>query len=450
MVVHKWFTIDKPNINQALAAADQAKSPLQHAWTQKNNTQKNNTRAGNKENNDMTRSPKVTITREAHESLVNQIAKLRQDSKQHADKLKEAKEAERSKVEEKHKAVIAELRAKVEAKNNSLAEQKLEIIQLKKRVADLLKASVQTGKGLKNNQKEDMVEYVKEATKNFLFRTIKFVEDTDDLHDVTKCVMKYIDVDIGLDEEEFIATYSDVVSSALSAARNYVQSEGKKRAEGKLILMMQCSFFPLTYPKFWLPLIICLAEYYKKHGNLPETVFLCHIYEKYAANPDDEEVKQAMLWYSDRWLPVIAGKDFFGPNVRYYSCPTDLVLVHGEQKVAVTVTTEAFGLLVFENCRNKWMKMWEWKANNPDKAIPNKGPIADTFKALYTDSKVGQIPYGGWDPEAYELMEAMKKTITTFRMNDEADNKKAQLLARDLMRGHHGIAFDTPAGKKRH
>jgi len=70
--------------------------------------------------------------------------------------------------------------------------------------------------------------------KNITFRYVKFVEDTEDLLNVTKDVMKNMSVNPGISEDDFAATYNNIVKTTLSAQRNYVQFQCKKRAMGKI------------------------------------------------------------------------------------------------------------------------------------------------------------------------------------------------------------------------
>jgi hypothetical protein len=107
-----------------------------------------------------------------------------------------------------------------------------QITDLENTVSDLQVSS----KAGKSNQTQDMADQVGKATREYVFWTVKFYEGPDDLIMVTKRVIKYIRTALGLPEDEFVKTYSDVVSTALSDQRNYVQSEAKKRAFGKFIV----------------------------------------------------------------------------------------------------------------------------------------------------------------------------------------------------------------------
>jgi hypothetical protein len=69
-----------------------------------------------------------------------------------------------------------------------------------------------------------------------------------------------------------------------------------------------------------------------------------------------------LTWYIDHYLPNVAGIEYFRLHIRPFKFMTDLgAIVEGKNKVFVTITSEAFGLLVFENCRNKWLADLEYK-----------------------------------------------------------------------------------------
>lgn len=167
--------------------------------------------------------------------------------------------------------------------------------------------------------------------------------------------------------------------------------------------------------------------------------------------PEYKEKKELLVFYFDRYLPVIAGKEYWGTDQRYFHLPTDKVEIKGKQRVLVSVPSEAFGWLVLENNREKWINMFQFKEQHGQaKPIPNKGEEAAPFKARWTDSKVGQVKFGGWDEEAFQAYEAWKKLIREFR-KDQLEKKDNQCFryVRDLIREDHGISSETPADKKK-
>ncbi len=92
-------------------------------------------------------------------------------------------------------------------------------------------------------------------------------------------------------------------------------------------------------------------------------------------------------------------------------------MVAGKMKVLVPVTGEAFGLLIFCNCRGKWISYCEWKDLNPRVECPKynkKKKETHKYKAKWSDSKTGQVKGGGWDPKAYKKLNDMILLVQTF------------------------------------
>ena len=119
-------------------------------------------------------------------------------------------------------------------------------------------------------------------------------------------------------------------------------------------------------------------------------------------------------------------------------------------KVCVTVTSEAFGLLVLENCRGKWVNIFELKERDgPSAVVPTKGDEALPFKAKWTDSKCGRVKFGGWDAAAYDYFEATKTRIKHFRTTDSANAFDTQNYALALIREKHGIDAEAPGRKRK-
>jgi len=165
--------------------------------------------------------------------------------------------------------------------------------------------------------------------------------------------------------------------------------------------------------------------------------------------PENDHWKQTLLWYFDRWLPVVAGKEFWGEDRRHYKKFDETMNINGTQKAPVTVADEAFGLLVLENCREKWVEIFKFKETHPaGSKIPTSGPEAAKFSAKWTDSKCGSKKYGGWT-KALDAFEEFKLALLTIRNNEKANGGPLYQFAMDLMRSAHNITGDSPGTKKR-
>ena len=113
---------------------------------------------------------------------------------------------------------------------------------------------------------------------------------------------------------------------------------------------------------------------------------------------------------------------------------TDKTNVDGKQKVLVTVTSEAFGLLMFANCRDKWLNVFQYKktAKRKGTKVPQykkDDPTTHKYKGKWSSSCTGSAVGGGWSSEALVYFEAAKKNISEWRKEEEARGNTTYLLA---------------------
>ena len=160
-----------------------------------------------------------------------------------------------------------------------------------------------------------------------------------------------------------------------------------------------------------------------------------------------------LIWYLDAWLPNVVLPLWWGPTIRVHKLMVDTTDVLGELKVLMTVTSEGFGLLQFENSRNKWIEIFKWKKiNGKRKAAPqySKARANETkqFRAKWSEHKNGQC--SGWDPVAYTTFDQRKDHIQAFRTKDAQDDYKRMKFGRDLLKKHHEVGeSEEPANKRR-
>ena len=146
--------------------------------------------------------------------------------------LKSAK-TELDKLSKKHNKLVENYN-----KLHETAERKdLVIAELKQQTAEMTQLLRKNGKVHESELNNDLVEHVVEAAKTNLFRTWKFIEEEADSLDATQEVIAVLprgkDDILGMDENDFVTKYKDKVNLGLKRARQYVQSEGKKRSDGK-------------------------------------------------------------------------------------------------------------------------------------------------------------------------------------------------------------------------
>ena len=193
------------------------------------------------------------------------------------------------------------------------------------------------------------------------------------------------------------------------------------------------------------------TEFYSEHKNLPTVEELINVWDVCLAEEPSEPGPELNLfkrqiavltWYLDVYMPNIALPIWWGPTIRPYKLMTDSLDVLGVKKVHVTATTEAFGLLQFENSREKWIEIFKWKKiHGWKKTAPQhcKARHEETkkFRAKWSEHKTGQG--SGWDPVAYNTFNQRIQQIQEFRAKDKEDNYKRMKFGQELVRKVHEV-----------
>ena len=100
-----------------------------------------------------------------------------------------------------------------------------------------------------------------------------------------------------------------------------------------------------------------------------------------------------------------------GP-VRYYTTISEAVTRDSRNsekpKKLITASTEAFLVLLYENCHAKWKYIFEEQKKNPKFKYDRKNA---KVKALYTEQDGGQKKHGGWKAEGLKRFNELKKAI---------------------------------------
>ena len=219
-----------------------------------------------------------------------------------------------------------------------------------------------------------------------------------------------------------------------------------------------------------------LQEWYEKHGSLPtlkavEDVWLINeagdpparnasaqVKEDFAqATEKYEKQLELLTWYLDVFLPCAVGLEFWGQNVRPFKLMTDKAEVPGDpsgkKRVLVTITSEAFALVIFANCRDKWIADFDYRASNKRAKIPkyNKhDPDTHKYQNKWSSSRTGQVQGGGWDKEALECLNKCIKSIQAWREAEAEGGNRMHKLGMGLIREAQGVTIsEEPKGKKR-
>ena len=169
--------------------------------------------------------------------------------------------------------------------------------------------------------------------------------------------------------------------------------------------------------------------------------------------PNYQEKVDILVWYFDHYLVAAAGNCAYGKETRWYKHATKTIKVEGKNQSVVLWQAEAFGLLVFENCLEKWSHICPQKAKDPNWNVPKSNKKdARTLKyhaTKWTDGKTGQQQGGGWKQGAYDQYAVYQKHIVAVRKKDRENQWASYNLALELMRNKHGVtAAEAPVARK--
>ena len=131
------------------------------------------------------------------------------------------------------------------------------------------------------------------------------------------------------------------------------------------------------------------------------------------------------------------------------------VLEATEDKDLLTVSSEAFGLLVCHNCRDKWVADYNYKKKHGKKAVVPKFKKEDVSTHAHvnkwSNSNSGSVVGGGWHPDALKKFNALKDHVKAFlEVEKDSGNLKME-YGRNLIMAANDINLNGGklAGQKR-
>ena len=144
------------------------------------------------------------------------------------------------------------------------------------------------------------------------------------------------------------------------------------------------------------------------------------------------------IFYVNTALPRVAGKDFWGPRKCHHE--TISSAMHTDGLPCITVGTEAFLVLCWENCHKKWLYLYKCdeSGEEPDQKCQD-------MATPFTDAKSGQQPFGGWNKAGRKRYAELCKMITEARGQPYCAPTEAAVL-HSLRRSY---VFDNDGALKR-
>ena len=165
---------------------------------------------------------------------------------------------------------------------------------------------------------------------------------------------------------------------------------------------------------------------------------------------------ELLTWYLDSYLPFAVGLEFWGPNIRPFHLLSDKIMVDGDpsgkEKVLVTVTSKAFGQLVYANCRDKWMHEFNYKKGKRKGAKVPKFDKQDKSTHVYqnrwSSSQTGQLVGGGWAPEALNYFNLAIERLQKVREEEKKTGNQRFEIGRTLVQAINNTKLERDSSSE--
>ena len=259
------------------------------------------------------------------------------------------------------------------------------------------------------NISEGMEAKVIKAVIRILFRNVKFVTDQGKSKALALHLVDYVHDQAELKHmteayrESFAVTYMNLVDLTISHRRNHVQQEVRK-----VIQTLMGSGGEDEPDTDLAPTI--------------ELMLKCAHRDIDVNNADELRV---FMWYWEHILSKAGGESmWFREEYKYKVLPSNCTYQFedfDQDFKLFTAATEAFLVIVFENCIDKWKAQCVWKHEHPGENLPTKTKINKgeaLHKTKYTITDIGQQKYGGWSDAGLARFNAIKTSIKASRKND--------------------------------
>ena len=298
-------------------------------------------------------------------------------------------------------------------KDEKLAELEEEITLLKAET----KMATKKGRNSRNLNREEKEWQgrIWKATKSAIWNQCKFITSDAKLIRATKLVMEKMNLKElanlpeGQKKKDWISTWvaenKDYVRTGMNDVRNYTQGELRKVMVEK---MMANQEVPTA-----------------------EQVFQC------ATRVDcgtDEKNEEMFDFYVDVLLPKVALKENWDTNIRHYQTVSAAHHLGEPDKKCITVNTEAFLVLVFENCEEKWKYLVKCKRNGTKEDRSH-----DEYVSPFTDVRAGQQRWGGWNENGRKRHKELCKLIGDARKKGGKEFENIEIDCLTRLRCKHNV-----------
>ena len=264
--------------------------------------------------------------------------------------------------------------------------------------------------------------------KNEKFRTVKFISSESQLMQVT---------------EEILDSYKWDDYTYWEEEEDETDDEIQRRENSNAVISNNRALWIKTYHKEVLAAFNkrrsytqewCKDEFFKllEAGKTPPEPKLILKIAQRKVNLKKQEEMKAFVWYWDHLLPGVGGaKQYWSASIRHHETISKAHLPNEENKLCITIGSEAFLALIYDGCYPKWLAIHEWQKANPGQAFckakeERKKPI---YKSKYFDNATGQKLFGGVPPETLEYFIELKELVKNGRESKRCAKLEEACLA---------------------
>jgi hypothetical protein len=290
-------------------------------------------------------------------------------------------------------------------------------------------------------------ERIQKFCKKELFKKVKFVASDSGLQHVMGRMAGIFQIPMAK-KQAFKSQFKKTVMDSLNAKRAFCEQQAGKVVLSELRSTSAWDSLILT-GRFQLTLFLVLSQGYLKQncgdsdslGDTdlePESLLCTGRVTRLRRAGTQEEIDSAN-WFFAEYLECVAGKKGWGKE-KYFQTVSKAV-DRETNDILVTVSDEAFALLMLENYREKWILRYEEACSgrrNTDKRIDGK----------YTSSVKGHTEFGGWSRKGIKRFNALCDLVEADRSSEMAAAAEAGFMnyMRNTDRGAALIAKRTTGG----
>jgi hypothetical protein len=272
-------------------------------------------------------------------------------------------------------------------------------------------------------REKHMTDRVVDYCKTQLFRKVKFITGEEMTMKALTTVMDALNI-LAPERPNFVKLYTTCVTGSINTKRSTCEQAGAKIVRDLLI-----------------------QKQHKKGNGVPPYSMdsLVKLRRSYDGSAEDLE---AFVWFLGTFLDCVSGARAWGGQRKYVEEVSKAEIKGvGEKIKLVTVSDEAFGLLLYENYVDKWIHKYhdERRTLQPSMLISTaekKKRGATKIRGKYTKGSMGNCEFGGWSERGMRRFNELCQTVAEDRQDPKAQTMEGYLL-QEIRRKKYGET--TPA-----